>query len=209
MERPSIIEFKGQKYRLSGRYYRRHVWGSPGPSNLHRAIWEHHNGPIPEKHHIHHINGDPFDNRIENLECISAFKHNSEHAKRPDSWSNSARNKKHLRSIRPKAAEWHRSPEGRKWHKRHAKRTLLALPEHTKRCDFCGDEYRTTRKKKARFCSNRCASAQRRRSGLDNEQRSCAACGTGFTVNRYEKTRTCSRKCVDALRAAARLRPDG
>jgi len=34
---------------------------------LHRVIWEMHNGPIPDKMKIDHINGDATNNRIENL----------------------------------------------------------------------------------------------------------------------------------------------
>ena len=33
----------------------------------HRIIWEMHNGPIPDKFVVDHINRDPWDNRIENL----------------------------------------------------------------------------------------------------------------------------------------------
>lgn len=43
----------------------------------HRLVWEAANGPIPTGHHIHHINGDRGDNRLENLQCLL----NSEHMK--------------------------------------------------------------------------------------------------------------------------------
>ena len=36
----------------------------------HRIIWEMFNGEIPEDMIIDHINGNPNDNRIENLQCI-------------------------------------------------------------------------------------------------------------------------------------------
>jgi hypothetical protein len=35
--------------------------------NLHRVIWMYHNGEIPDGMHIDHLNGNPSDNRVENL----------------------------------------------------------------------------------------------------------------------------------------------
>lgn len=44
-----------------------------------RNIWKYFNGPIPEKHHIHHKDGDPTNNNIDNLECISSSDHTKLH----------------------------------------------------------------------------------------------------------------------------------
>jgi len=42
----------------------------------HRALWWYHHGDLPPHGwHIHHINGDPSDNRMENLECVHASQH--------------------------------------------------------------------------------------------------------------------------------------
>src|SRR6478609_5090332 len=78
---PKKIRFNGVTYQLSGSYYVAPPSVREEHSNLHRAIWAHHHGPIPEGHHIHHRNGDTKDNRIENLECLSVFEHLSMHAK--------------------------------------------------------------------------------------------------------------------------------
>ena len=208
MARPRTIEFNGQKYRLSGRYYRRNVWGSPGPSNLHRAVWESVHGAIPDGCHIHHINGDPFDNRVENLECIDGRQHASEHAKHPNSWNNSAECREHLAGIRPKAARWHGSPAGVEWHREHGKRTWENRASAPAVCESCSSEYETLTPHKARFCSKACKAKHRRDSGVDNEVRKCVSCDTPFTVNRYAEKRTCSRPCADALRKAGRVRSD-
>ena len=50
-----------------------------GKSLVHRMVWEQHFGPIPEGHIIHHRNGDTWDNRIENLECLTRHEHTLRH----------------------------------------------------------------------------------------------------------------------------------
>lgn len=49
---------------------------------LHQYIWIVANGcDIPEGYDIHHIDGNPLNNSIYNLELIESFKHRSEHKK--------------------------------------------------------------------------------------------------------------------------------
>lgn len=45
-----------------------------------RIVWMAANGDIPPNHHIHHINHNKEDNRITNLQLISAKKHNEQHS---------------------------------------------------------------------------------------------------------------------------------
>jgi hypothetical protein len=45
----------------------------------HILVWERERGAIPNKFHIHHLNGIKSDNRIENLVCISPSVHESNH----------------------------------------------------------------------------------------------------------------------------------
>jgi len=47
----------------------------------HRAIWMQHHGDIPEGHVIHHINGDHYDDRIENLAAVTVRQHRRLHLK--------------------------------------------------------------------------------------------------------------------------------
>ena len=44
-----------------------------------RRLWERMRGPIPEGHHIHHIDGDYTNNVIENLACLSSSEHGRLH----------------------------------------------------------------------------------------------------------------------------------
>lgn len=74
---PEIISstkqrFNGVTYYYDGKYFT-NKWKDK--LRLHQRVWEHHNGHIPQGWHVHHKNGDKTDNRLENLECLSAADH--------------------------------------------------------------------------------------------------------------------------------------
>lgn len=73
-----VETFNGIVYYLSNQGYFEST-AEHGSKGLHRAIWEAHNGPIPEGFHIHHRNEIKTDNRIENLECILGRVHSFKH----------------------------------------------------------------------------------------------------------------------------------
>jgi len=129
---------------------------------LHRDVWEFYNGPIPRGMHIHHIDGDTTNNEIANLECVPETDHRRHHgaSERTD------KQRQHLESIRPKAAQWHRSEEGRIWHREHAKASLAktwgkprAFPSLAFQCFWCGSKAQAKSKLK-RFCGTACQSAE-------------------------------------------------
>lgn len=89
-----------------------------GVESLHREIWKFYNGPIPEGAVVHHADGNPLNNDPDNLVLMDAGDHASHHHK--GQCSDAQRS--HLDAIRHLAAEWHRSDEGREWHRQHARR---------------------------------------------------------------------------------------
>jgi hypothetical protein len=59
--------------------------------HVHRLLCEYFNGDIPKEYHVHHIDGNKFNNTISNLQLILDVKHTIQHNKgRP--CSDSARN---------------------------------------------------------------------------------------------------------------------
>jgi len=201
MVESETITFNGIKFRrypnsdnmADRRYYRPNASKiGNGIEALHREVWKHHNGEIPDDCHIHHVDGDPTNNDIDNLECVTP----EEHAARHPENNLTAED---IRAGMEAAKEWHKSEEGSEWHSEHWEESIGNLFEEpkTKDCEQCGDvfEHYTY----ARFCSNACKAKHRRESGVDDEVRECEACRQDFTVNKYRNTKTCSRACAGAL----------
>jgi len=108
----------------------------------------------------------------------------------------SAYSKAHMNKIRPKASEWHGSPEGIAWHAKNSKAMWNKKVKEKFDCCYCGDVYECfPGAVKRGFCSAKCQSAVRRASGIDNEVRKCAICPGTFIANKYAKTKTCGKDC--------------
>ena len=52
-----------------------------------RKIYESHYGKIPNGHHIHHMDGNPFNNDISNLQCVSPEEHAEIHKNEFTKWA--------------------------------------------------------------------------------------------------------------------------
>ncbi len=191
-----VQRFNGKTYHLykGERYYSR------GTKRLHRVVWEYYNGPIPEGYEIHHKDGDPENNDISNLVCVSAATHEELHREDKMRRASTPKAIAHLREISEDAKKWHRSEEGREWHSEHARNEFQTLPVRRSTCDCCGKEFEYKSFHVPKFCSNACKSRWRRRIGADDETRLCVCCGKEFKTNRYSGAITCSKSCAAKYR---------
>ena len=198
MEIPKVIIFNGTKYSLMGgkrKYYlsvsNTNV-GRKHPKGLHVAIWEFYNKQkVPKGYHIHHKDGNTFNNDISNLQSLSCREHHK-FSKKMDEISMH----KHLAKIRPLAIQWHKSKKGKIWHKQHAVDIQKNLKYKDRNCVLCGKLFKY-KYSTARFCSDACFQKFTRDSGKWSEKRKCIICGKEYIKkNKYQKKGiTCSRTC--------------
>src|SRR5689334_354604 len=119
---------------------------------LHREVWKAAHGRIPKHHHVHHRDGNPSNNALENLECVPRSEHLREHMLTDERRAISRTN---LTKARVAASAWHKSPEGRAWHSRMSKAAAKKRPKVACICEQCGAVFYSKRAE-ARICSVRC-----------------------------------------------------
>ncbi len=95
---------------------------------LHVYKWQCEKGEIPAKHHIHHKDGNSTNNEIDNLECLSAKKHLQHHYENKTEEQKKRLKENLITKAIPASKEWHRSSEGRAWHREHAAKTFFGEP---------------------------------------------------------------------------------
>jgi len=172
---------------------------------LHRYVWEKHNGKVSKGYHVHHKDHNKANNHIDNLVLVGSSKHAKIHMneREGDEEYVKWRAENFANNVIPKAIEWHKSEEGRKWHSEMAKESAKKREMVNFKCDQCNKEFEAWNTSKNRFCSGKCKSAWRRKQGLDNETRICECCKKEFVTNKYKKIRFCSKTCSN--RAVPRL----
>lgn len=161
--RTDDITWNGQTFRrhpdAEGRSQSVYYMATSAPREyLHRAIYKHHHGPIPNGWHVHHKDHDPLNNAPANLEAVSPAAHAEHHGS-------------HLPELVKVCAGCEEQFVGRR---RWAKWCTPACKERTRRrlglvkarsrkgpfieireCEQCGGSYEANRPW-SRFCTSAC-----------------------------------------------------
>jgi HNH endonuclease len=196
-EDEKYIVYKDHQYKWDGFYYKRYHYAKKIPSNLHRAVWTAHFGAISPNCHVHHRDGNPRNNEVENLQCLPAAVHLSYAAKK-SKWVGSSGNKQQLIRAQEKAKLWHASEEGHEWHVQHGKKAWKNRKPISKKCLECGKEYEAWFPW-SKYCHYNCKGKARRKSGIDNENRQCEICNKWFVIYKHALKRTCGQICATKL----------
>lgn len=198
-----IVTFRGKRYRkdCDSGYFKRIENGTS--IYLHREIYQSYHGSIPAGHEVHHRDHDKDNNDVSNLVLLSSEEHKKLHGREMSEEERERRRRNMELVARPKAVEWHKSEEGRTWHRLHYEKTKAALQADVDLvCKNCKNHF--IGKAKSRFCSNKCKSAWRRKQGIDDVVSECPVCHSEFRHNKYRKSETCSRSCANRYRAMKR-----
>lgn len=191
------IEFDGVTYRRypESKYNRHKRFHDYKGKSLHRAIWEYHKGKIPEGYHIHHKDGDPFNNSIENLQCLTPKDHckaHSELAKVDPS-----------KDIYESRRQWQKSKEGLEHHSRLAKDLWANKKKTTIPCEKCGVSCERFREHSIRTVCDPCQSKgqlEKRKREYTPKLRKiicvkCKICGSVTEQKTAKPKSFCSKAC--------------
>lgn len=201
LENGDLALYNGYKFRKDKRtgYYLSSRIINGKRRRLHVYIWECENGEIPNGYSVHHQDEDKSNNEISNLELMTNSKHTRLHAeeKARNNYDDMLKNLKE--NAIPASKDWHKSKDGSEWHKKHYEQMKGKMKVPRKFvCEYCNKEFVSTQTR-SRFCSNKCKSAWRRKSGVDDVIKICCKCGKEYVANKYQKTKYCpvckNKKC--------------
>ena len=137
---------------------------------MHRYVWIKERGQIPPKYHVHHIDGDKSNNKIENLTLLHASEHARFHSLEYIK-NNRDKFNKHLDNIRPLAALAHKSEENKKKKSLRLKNDFKINKKIKSKCAVCGIEIEYTLGfKKKVFCGKKCAASTKARKDKKNQR---------------------------------------
>lgn len=196
------FDFEGFKYKrypnakLPRRrnYFQRHVKveGKLTTTYLHREIWKTHHGEIPKGFHIHHKDGNPLNNAIENFECLSALEHRKKHADELGMTIS-----EYYKYVKSKGVSWNKTIEGRNFKSQQAKNIWKNRRPIPMICRFCNKSFskHSTRGLKNEFCSQNCTKRHGFMTGEYAIEKQCIECSNIFKCRPDKPRLTCSKAC--------------
>ena len=144
---------------------------------------------IPNGKIIHHIDHNPLNNSIENLEAVSRSEHNRLH---PEKIDNIVRMGLNTKGAYTKS----------NWNQRRIK-AIARLQSEERVCEQCGGRFTATNVHQ-RFCSKKCHHKWQYTSPKCTTEMVCQYCGITFMGNKYLKPKCCSKECAHKLQASNR-----
>lgn len=165
------------------------------PFYEHRLVMERAVGrKLRRDEHVHHINGDGRDNRLENLELMPASEHQKEHHPRSFDVSRltqllaEGKTFRQISKLMGKSCSTLQTTAWRlklsyahSWGERRKKRERV--------CETCGKAYLYKRGNRGRFCSYACAWKS------SDRPFTCARCGKRTIRKAGDSAKFCSRTC--------------
>lgn len=183
-------EWRGQTW-----YYYRDYYRNRDGKLLHREKYQDHHGPLGREFDVHHKDGDPLNNDLDNLIALTRKAHFAEHE--PRGWN-------------AFTSEQRREVSLKLWLEREARPCV---------CVVCGTEYQSTGMR-ARFCRPACAQQHWRDTHPGYHKRfrkprppkepkvpkprpmlQCVICEKDFPKPPDPRTQCCSRQCGYVLRS--------
>ena len=194
-----VIDDTHQKF--NGIVYRKMKDGHfQSSSKIHRDVQKYFFGVIPDGYVIHHIDNNPANNDISNLQCITRIQHSKIHAeisgvKPPphplENYTCDYCGKKFTKQKR--SAKWHFC--SRKCESAYMYRCLENQEKRT--CAYCGKEFFVNKHATANCCCNSCA--QKLRFIGHSSKKVCPVCGKTFETISSQDNVCCSHKCASTL----------
>lgn len=125
---------------------------------LHRDIYERAHGPIPEGHHVHHVDHDPSNNAVDNLVALTAADHAALHGEELPRMEFACEECGEGFSASRSWARWCSSACKERRRRREGTahvRPKISPMRDPRQCEECGGPH-IARKPWARFCSSAC-----------------------------------------------------
>ena len=119
-------------------------------------------------------------------------------------------------NARPAAIAWHKSEEGKEWHKNHIREQIAKGQLNKKmmfKCSMCGKEFESIARNlnKNHFCCNACKARYLRHKRREDRSdvRRCVICGKEFNCSKWSGAETCSPECACKLRTNNKKQENG